>query len=255
MLGCVRGLSQIIRHKNLKERSGWWWGWTLRSELIEHVTPKWGLSCDDYVVGCLLGFECLQMWSCVSKTTSIIYNISKLLILGMTWIVKFKEEKKKSSVRILSSYKSGLEMQSAIGRVCRFHICKMITAVLTSKIPRRVARKAYGDTIMLSKWKTAWFSSPTKPLSSNCDCLECSQEPGSEQAGCWSRQISPFIKYLLSIYAGQVWCKALGMRQWTSQRYPCPHRVPSLSKKTHVNYSQESSASSNAVYQFTFQKV
>lgn len=62
----------------------------------------------------------------------------------------------------------------------------MTTAVFTSKIPRRVARKAYGDSIMLCKWKTDRFSSPRRPPSSNCDHLERSQEPGSEQADRWA---------------------------------------------------------------------
>lgn len=50
------------------------------------------------------------------------------------------------------------------------------------RIPRRVARKAV-ESILLCKWKTAGFSLPRGPLSSNCDYLESSPEPGSEQGG------------------------------------------------------------------------
>lgn len=52
-----------------------------------------------------------------------------------------------------------------------------------------MARKNCGEFIMLYKWKTAWFYSLGGPLSSNCDHLEYSQEPGSEQVGCWADKL------------------------------------------------------------------
>jgi hypothetical protein len=61
------------------------------------------------------------------------------------------------------------------------------------------------------------------PLSSNCAHLKCSREPGRKGAGrSMSRELSPFIRGILTIYSGQVWLRHWGIK------HPCSHRVPSF---------------------------
>ena len=142
--------------------------------------------CDGDVISCLLDFACLQTRPCFWNNHYrlwYIYNANPWYDLkSFPQQLNFRKKKKESGGKLRSMHlvwKCSWPGQSAFFK-------SVTTPVVTSKIPRRVARKASGDSIMLCKWETAWFSSPRRPPSSNCDHLECSQEPGREQAGCWA---------------------------------------------------------------------
>lgn len=63
------------------------------------------------------------------------------------------------------------------------------------------------ESILLYKWKTAGLSLPRGPLSSNCDYLEFSPEPGSEQADLWADKLA----YSSNVYWAPTLAKC-GMR-------------------------------------------